>query len=94
MKQLPYIRSKPVRDLLWSCFGPELIDNLSPFNSAEDIANCHLLLTAPRLAWLHQLDADPGPLEKHLTAYNIKRLGIYFEALWHFFRTKSTPDKA
>ena len=74
-------KHQAVRDLAWSCFGPDLIAH---FNHT-DVSCCDLLLTKPRASWLRRLDDDPSKLMKFLKQQRSPRLGIYFEALWQFF---------
>ena len=75
------IRHQQVRDLAWSCFGPDL---LRDFNSSQ-VSPCHLQLTPARAAWLNRLDKQPQPLIDYLHCQRSPRLGIYFEVLWQFF---------
>ena len=81
MAVYPY-QSQEVRDLAWACFSPALLlsDALQ-----SDIGNAVFTLTAQRRAWLERLDRDAGPLLAHLAGQRNKRLGLYFESLWHFF---------
>jgi len=53
--------------------------------AADDIADCDLPLTPARQSWLERLDRDASPLLAHLAANPARRLGLYFESLWHFF---------
>lgn len=80
----PY-QTREVRDLAWACFGPPLLltPSLQPGESA--ISNCALQLTDQRRAWLESLDRDARPLLQHLSRQASRRLGLYFEQLWHFF---------
>jgi hypothetical protein len=83
---LPLYKNKSVRDLAWSCFGPDLIDKFTPFNNAdENIQTCHIALTSERLAWLEELDHNPQALNEALSTLKSQRLGLHHEALWHFF---------
>ncbi|GAB5450104.1 MAG: DUF1853 family protein [Halioglobus sp.] len=49
---------------------------------------CALALTEERALWLQQLDSQPNALLHHLEERANRRLGLYFEALWHFFLTQ------
>ncbi len=49
---------------------------------------CALALTEERALWLQQLDSQPDALIHHLEERANRRLGLYFEALWHFFLTQ------
>ena len=72
-----------VRDLAWACFSPPLLNSKQLGN--PDVDNCALELTQAREQLLLQLDASPAALEQHLATRVSTRLGLYFEALWHFF---------
>lgn len=74
-----------VRDLAWACFSPPLILSADVAPADLDVANCGLVLDGPRQRWLESLDRQPGPLLNHLEKLQGTRLGLYFEALWHFF---------
>jgi hypothetical protein len=52
---------------------------------AADIASYTPVLTPERQRWLNRLAQDPAPLLAHLALRKQRRLGLYFEALWHFF---------
>ncbi|MGK0499237.1 MAG: hypothetical protein ACJAYG_000871 [Oceanicoccus sp.] len=73
-----------VRDLAWSCFGPNLIDDFSDL-SANTITSPKFTFTEPRQQYLLELDRQPQPLLEHLQKLKSTRIGIYFEALWQFF---------
>lgn len=79
------LQTPAVRDLAWSCFSPPLIisDTVAP--AGLQVANCGLILDDRRMSWLLQLDQDPRPLVRQLERLRSRRLGLYFEALWHFF---------
>ncbi|MFD1007394.1 DUF1853 family protein [Oceanisphaera ostreae] len=68
-----------VRDLAWALASPNLLQH-SPL--APDNSWYWQLLTEyqPRLI---ELDASPGLLHQHCEPH--RRLGFYFESLWHFF---------
>ena len=83
MSLIAVYQHQAVRDLAWSCFGPSLIEDFSPFS--PDAKHCSISLTPARKQWLEQLDQNPEPLEEHLAAVSNPRLGICFEALWQFF---------
>lgn len=51
----------------------------------QNIANCELHLSPAREQWLRELDRQPESLQRHLSTLHNKRLGLYFESLWHFF---------
>ncbi|MDX1733730.1 MAG: DUF1853 family protein [Halioglobus sp.] len=73
-----------MRDLAWACFSQPLIHCSDFARTAADPVDCKIALTAPRRAWLASLDADPQPLHAHLEARGSRRLGMYYEGLWHF----------
>jgi hypothetical protein len=54
-------------------------------SQGEGVQSLELDLTAERNQWLLELDQNPEPLLIHLSHLKSRRLGIYFEALWHFF---------
>lgn len=73
-----------VRDLAWSCFSAPLLLS-SQLGSHSAVQNADFALTNERMAWLRSLDVDPQPLAAHLAKSSTRRLGLYFEQLWHFF---------
>lgn len=73
---------RAVRDLAWACFSPALPGTQA---IARDITQFEPGLTDSRRRWLIDLAADPAPLLAHLADQPGKRLGLYFEALWHYF---------
>ena len=87
MQTLPPLKHQIVRDLAWSCFGPNIVDSFPADVRGKDsrIHSCPITLTKQRRHWLLQLDKEPKPLAQHLQHLNTNRLGLYFEALWQFF---------
>ncbi|MEH6557117.1 MAG: DUF1853 family protein [Oceanicoccus sp.] len=87
MQTLLPLKHQIVRDLAWSCFGPNIIDSFPEDISGmgSNIRSCPIALTDQRKQWLLQLDEDPQPLVQHLQSLKSSRLGLYFEALWQFF---------
>ncbi len=90
MKNIPNLKTQEVRDLAWSCFGPNLIHTFPPImgpNVLQDeaIQSLELDVTAERNQWLLQLDQNSEPLLLHLSGLKSRRLGLYFETLWKFF---------
>ncbi len=80
-----------VRALAWSCFSAPLIQQL-PLSNGLSAAPPPLTLTARRQTWLQALDNDPRPLRDYLQQHcRSRRLGLVFEALWHFFLDQD-PD--
>ncbi|HEY7883704.1 MAG TPA: DUF1853 family protein [Cellvibrionaceae bacterium] len=74
-------QNQVVRDLAWCCLGQDLIGQL-PGTAAQP----YRLPASPGLYdWLDDLDNEPSTLLVHLSALKSTRLGVYFEALWHFF---------
>ncbi len=74
------LRHQAVRDLAWCCFSAPLMSELP--------AAPALILPVDNQSlwpWLHQLDFQPQPLLDHLATLKSTRLGIYYEALWHFY---------
>lgn len=80
----PY-QTRQVRDLAWACFAPPILDTSQLESAGLVIENCGLELTIARQVWLQELDRNPQPLLCHLAAQQGRRLGLYFEHLWHFF---------
>lgn len=78
-------QTQEVRDLAWACFSPSLMLASQWCTQGPPVTDCGLQLTPQRGAWLARLDRDPGPLREHLSLRAGRRLGIYFEHLWHFF---------
>ncbi|MDX1268070.1 MAG: DUF1853 family protein, partial [Oceanisphaera sp.] len=68
-----------VRDLAWALASPNLLQS-SPQAPDNDWYRQLLAEYQPRLC---ELDAAPEVLHAHCRPY--RRLGLYFEALWHFF---------
>lgn len=85
MSKLPLIKQQQVRDLAWSCFGPNLIDNFQILKANCSADSCCFQFNRTRQQWLKQLERNPAPLLEHLSKFKSTRLGIYFEALWQFF---------
>ena len=72
------ITDTQVRDLAWACFGPDL---LTPLPESDVITLC-----PETQAWLQALDTNPAKLHDFLANCSHRhRLGLYYEALWHFF---------
>ena len=80
----PY-RTQAVRDLAWACFSSPLLTLAVSHMDRDAVADCAPVITEPRQQWLHELDGDPSALLKHLESTSASRVGLYFEALWHFY---------
>ena len=78
-------QTREVRDLAWACFSPSPMHSHDLAAIDQTIANCGLRLSPARERWLVDLDRQPEPLHRHLSALHNNRLGLYFERLWHFF---------
>lgn len=74
------LRQQAVRDLAWSCFSAPLMQDL-PGSNAQILPHDNQSLWP----WLEALDKEPQPLLDHLAQVKSTRLGIYYEALWHFY---------
>ncbi len=86
MNGLRQLAHPMVRDLAWAVFSDDLMlaSTIDPGRPA--LRACALsVLTEERLAWLRALDREPQPLLKAVGPRAGRRLGLYFEALWHFF---------
>ena len=57
----------------------------SLYSGALSIENCPLDLSDARRDWLDELDRSPSALTAWLERSPIRRLGLYFEALWQYF---------
>lgn len=77
---LHQLRHQAVRDLAWCCFSAPMMNELP--GSALGIFP---LDNRPLWQWLQMLDQQPQPLLDHLNQRKSTRLGIYYEALWHFY---------
>ena len=84
MSIYPY-QTREVRDLAWACFSSPLLDTDAMEGNSLEATNCAFPLTAKRRRWLETLDQNPAPLLQHLSDQLSRRLGLYFESLWHFF---------
>jgi hypothetical protein len=73
-----------VRDLAWAGFAPPMI--LGP-----DISGAGIDYSPFWREHLQALDADPAPLLAFLGDACEKRLGIYYERLWHYLLERD-PD--
>jgi hypothetical protein len=80
-----------VRDLAWACFSPPLLHIEQLAGAASGISSCQLQLTAARRHWLSEIDQHPSSLLEHLARHPTRRLGKYYELLWHFF-LQQDPD--
>lgn len=74
------LQHQAVRDLAWCCFSAPMMHELPG-------SSIHILpFTDHSLwPWLRALDQQPQPLLDHLNQLKSTRLGIYYEALWHFY---------
>ena len=78
------LKTPVVRDLAWAGFA-------APLLQIEHLSGQKAAISSPVLLWegfwqetLARLDHDPAPLLLHLEQRRGKRLGLYFESLWHF----------
>ncbi len=85
MLNLAELKHQQVRDLAVSCFSEPLLSAFDSIAGEQAPTHCSLRLTENRIAWLQQLDRNPGLLLNHLDRLKPRRLGLYHEALWHFF---------
>ena len=84
MSVFPY-QTQAVRDLAWACFAPALLPAAQLAPEEAQVSDCRLHLTPARQKWLEALDDSPGALQAYLAARRSRRVGLYFEHLWHFF---------
>ncbi len=80
-----------MRDLAWACFSPPLLHIDQVAGEAAGISTAAPQLTRQRKSWLARLDHDASALLEHLATRPPRRLGEYFEQLWHFF-LQQDPD--
>lgn len=86
MTVLEQLAHPVVRDLAWAVFSEDLILAESIGSTPLELQGCTLSnLTPAREAWLLGLDRSPQALLDHVDASRGRRLGLYFESLWHFF---------
>ena len=85
MFNLHALHHQQVRDLAYSCFSEPLLKAFAESDGEDAPAHCSLHLTGKRLAWLHDLDRQPGALISFIDSVQPRRLGLYHETLWHFF---------
>ena len=85
MSSIELYQDQTVRDLAWSCFGPPLIQDFSPLSASNQALESNFELSPQRRQWLADLDSNPAPLHQYLQSHKQRRLGLYFESLWHFF---------
>ncbi|PUA29504.1 MAG: hypothetical protein B0W54_02670 [Cellvibrio sp. 79] len=74
------LQHQAVRDLAWCCFSAPMMQELP--GSPISILPFHNQFP---WHWLQALDQQPEPLLDHLSQRKSTRLGIYYEALWHFY---------
>lgn len=85
MSDLSKLKHPRVRDLAYSCFSEPLVTDFSGIAGFDAPSHCSLTLTEKRLSWLRRLDRDPQTLINYLEPFRFRKLGLYHEALWHFF---------
>ncbi len=73
----PLWRTPAVRHLAWLCQAPPLIN-------ASSVFDVRTALPSDYHEQLHELDQNPEPLHARLADANNRRLGRYFENLYHF----------
>jgi len=71
-----------VRDLAWCCFSAPMMSELPGIDTV-----IFPLQDADTWQWIYNLDQNPQRLIAHLQTLKSSRLGIYYEALWHFYFT-------
>ena len=87
---IPSFNDPMVRQLAWACLAPPLIADFR--NLADKVTAPAFELHEDRHQRLRALDADPTPLHHYMAEHcRSRRLGLVFEALWHFF-IKNDPE--
>lgn len=86
-----HFKHQSVRDLAWCCISAPIMQRLPGiethiFPAQEYLPDNHPAQPESTLwRWLCGLDAHPIVLNEHLAKRKSTRLGIYYEALWHFY---------
>lgn len=78
------LRTPQVRDLAWVMLSPPMLavtawPQRHPLNGSDWVQHPQALE-----AFLRQLDQDSGALVEWLSRSSVRRLGLYYERLWHF----------
>jgi len=78
------LRTPQVRDLAWVILSPPLLEvtdwpQRHPLSGSDWVQHPQALE-----AFLRQLDRDDSALGQWLSRSSIRRLGLYYERLWHF----------
>ncbi|WP_296184189.1 DUF1853 family protein [Pseudomonas sp. UBA1879] len=78
------LRTPQVRDLAWVILSPPMLaltewPQRHPLSGSDWVQNPEALD-----AFLRSLDQDSGALIEWLSRRSIRRLGLYYERLWHF----------
>lgn len=88
LSRLHQLKHQSLRDLAWCCLSAPMMQALPNTLNTQIFP---LPQSAPTInsdalwRWLIALDNDPSELEAHLAQRKSTRLGIYYEALWHFY---------
>ena len=78
------LRHPQVRDLAWVILAPPVL-HTAPWPQRHPLAGSAWAEQPDRLrAWLHALDSASQPLVDCLAQAPTRRLGLYYERLWHF----------
>ncbi|MFJ5296641.1 DUF1853 family protein [Pseudomonas sp. NPDC088368] len=78
------LRTPQVRDLAWAILSPPMLavtewPQRHPLSGSDWVQHPRALE-----AFLRQLDQDSGALVEWLSRSSVRRLGLYYERLWHF----------
>lgn len=76
-----------VRDLAWLLLAPDLIDTPWPGRPGREVLG--LDDDARLAAWLDNLEAWPGELERCIGEMLTGRMGLYHERLWQFLLARA-----
>lgn len=77
-------RHDSVRDLAWALLSPALMRHCAGAQRHPLAASAWADAPEALEAWLRALDHDPAPLDAWLAQRGSRRLGLYYERLWHF----------
>lgn len=93
LSRLHQLKHQSLRDLAWCCLSAPMMHALPDLPNTLNTRIFPLLESASIIdsdavwQWLIALDDDPSELDAHLAQRKSTRLGIYYEALWHFYFT-------
>lgn len=78
------LRNDSVRDLAWTLLSPALMRHCAGAQRHPLTASAWADAPQALEDWLRQLDQAPESLDAWLAQRGSRRLGLYYERLWHF----------